>query len=284
MLGGAGAIRFAADSTVTGAYRILGGTSINCAGGPTPWGTWLSCEERALGHVWECDPLGVAAAIERPLLGTFAHEAAAVDPRTGIVYLTEDNALGRLYRFVPDLKGDLSAGHLEAMTPPVEGVGPGWRTVPSTAPDRSPDTMVFARGEGAWWGRRTLFFCTTTDQKVWAYHPKKNELEVIYDGVALGAAAPLTGVDNVTLHAPSGDIFVAEDGGDMQLCIIGKVTIDGTRRRREVAPFLQVVGHDSSEVAGPAFSPDGQRLYFSSQRGTDGLGVTFEVSGPFRTT
>ena len=80
------------------------------------------------------------------------------------------------------------------------------------------------------------------------------------------------------MHAASGDIYVAEDGDDLQLVLLADR--DG---RRIVAPFLQLTGHDRSEIAGPAFSPDGSRLYFSSQRGTDGkLGMTLEVTGPFR--
>jgi uncharacterized protein len=71
---------------------------------------------------------------------------------------------------------------------------------------------------------------------------------------------------------------VAEDGGDLQLCLITP--------ERIVAPLLQLVGPNSSEITGPAFSPDGKRLYFSSQRGPTGSssnGITFEVTGPFRT-
>ena len=49
----------------------------------------------------------------------------------------------------------------------------------------------------------------------------------------------------------------------------------------QLKPLLQVVGHDGSEVTGPAFSPDGTRLYFSSQRGSSGSGMTFEVQGRF---
>jgi secreted PhoX family phosphatase len=80
-------------------------------------------------------------------------------------------------------------------------------------------------------------------------------------------------VDNVVVSR-SGDLYVAEDGADLQLCLI---TPD-----RIVAPFLQVLWQDGSELTGPAFSPDGQRLYFSSQRGGDGRGLTYEVTGPFR--
>ena len=75
--------------------------------------------------------------------------------------------------------------------------------------------------------------------------------------------------------ARSGDLYVAEDGDDMQLCIIS--------RERTVAPFLQIGGQNGSEITGPAFTPAGNRLYFSSQRGTDGVvGITYEVRGPFR--
>ena len=80
LLGGASAVRFGAAGTVVGAYRILGGTNVNCAGGATPWGTWLSCEEVPLGRVFETDPYGVRSASARTRMGRFKHEAAACDP------------------------------------------------------------------------------------------------------------------------------------------------------------------------------------------------------------
>ena len=103
--------------------------------------------------------------------------------------------------------------------------------------------------------------------------------------------AVLSGVDNITVDATTGDLYVAEDGGNMEVVII---SAEGT-----VAPFLRIPeGHDGSEMTGPCFNPDRTRLYVSSQRaptpkplseiieGNDDDarigGVTYEISGPFR--
>ncbi len=77
--GGAGALRFDRQGKTVDAYPILNHTSRNCAGGHTPWQTWLSCEEIEKGQVWECDPFGKNAAQVRSALGLFKHEAVAVD-------------------------------------------------------------------------------------------------------------------------------------------------------------------------------------------------------------
>jgi uncharacterized protein len=276
--GGVGVIAFDPNGQIAGGYRVLTGTSRNCAGGPTPWGTWLSCEETATGRVWECDPQQQGQGIVRPALGAFAHEAAAVDAATSIVYLTEDDPNGRLYRFVPAVPGDLSAGRLEAAS--VSGTSVVWRTTSSTAPNRASNTTVFNAGEGAWISGGSLFFTTKGDNRVWELVLQSQTLTVLYHYGSLPGAA-LQGVDNITAHEPSGDLFVGEDGGNLEICVLAR---QGTQR--VVAPFARVIGHSGSEITGPAFSPDGARLYFSSQRGVNGqgVGVTFEVTGPFRQT
>ncbi|MQA27989.1 MAG: DUF839 domain-containing protein, partial [Micromonosporaceae bacterium] len=100
--GGASAVTFDSAARITGAYPILDGTNRNCAGGATPWGSWLSCEEVDRGFVYETDPRGGARAARRPAMGRFQHEAAAADPDRQVIYLTEDEPDGCFYRFQPD--------------------------------------------------------------------------------------------------------------------------------------------------------------------------------------
>jgi uncharacterized protein len=282
--GGASSITFDRDGRITGARRILSGTTMNCAGGVTPWGTWLSGEETGSGQVWECDPLGEQPAVARPAMGRFTHEAVCVDEANRQLYLTEDTANGCFYRFTPDRYPDLSAGRLDVML--VDAAGRvSWRPIadPSGAtPTRLqvPEAARFQRGEGTWFDQGVVYFVTTTQARLFALHVREQVLELVYDGSALGLQAELTGIDNVTVHPRSGDVFVAEDENTDATLDLGIITPE-----REVARFLTASGpqHEGSELTGPSFDPSGTRLYISSQR-AGGLGAVYEITGPFRQT
>lgn len=286
ILGGASAVRFAADGSITQAYRILSGTNVNCAGGATPWGTWLSCEEVPLGRVFETFPGGGRSAIERTRMGRFTHEAAACDPDRRVVYLTEDESDGCFYRFIPDTWGDLNTGQLQVLCAGSSVTsGPvTWRNIPDRDGFPIPTRWQvgaakhFDGGEGCHYANGICYFTTKGDNRVWMYDAARQAIDLAYDdSLVPPGTAPLTGVDNIT-STSSGDLYVAEDGGNMEINII---TTGGV-----VAPVVRILDQGSSEITGPAFSPDGSRFYFSSQRGTSGDtiggGITYEVTGPFR--
>ncbi|MEV6108652.1 alkaline phosphatase PhoX [Streptomyces sp. NPDC051940] len=137
--GGCTAIHLDRAGNVTGEHVAIAGTAVNCAGGPSLWGTWLTCEEtedkagmnghtKDHGFVFEVhasDPHKTGA-VPLKAMGRFQHEAVAIDPRNGVVYETEDAfsfPFGLFYRFLPAKPlggvGSLQAGGtLQAMRVP----------------------------------------------------------------------------------------------------------------------------------------------------------------------
>lgn len=289
-------------------YASLAGTIRNCAGGITPWGTWLSCEEdmsraganlgQDHGWVFEVPASGRGLVDPVPLkgLGRFNHEAAAVDPRTGIVYLTEDREDGLLYRFVPSRPGDLRAtGKLQAL-----GLSTGatdtrnkqsvtmtrnetlkvrWIDLDGT--DSANDDLrqrghakgaaLFARGEGIHYGQDELYFvCTSGGAKglgqVFLYRPSTETLDLFYESAD---PAAFNFGDNLTI-APNGDLIVCEDQyTDIVDNHLRGITPDGTayafaRCRRQ------------TELAGACFAPDGSTLFVNLYSPA----MTLAITGP----
>lgn len=321
-LGGCGALAFNAEGLVEDAYSILKRTTQNCAGGTTPWHTWISCEESKDGLCWECNPFEEGQGVAKPALGRFAHEAVAVDSLRRTVYLTEDINDGRFYRWTAapgdvDKNGRMAfeQGLLEVMN--IVGfhddcyplsdafvrrqLGVSW--VPVIEPEGQQDKVraslreqkstvpgtVFAGGEGLWAYRvppetaralhsssapadvDTLIFWTTKiDNRVWVLDVANQRVELIFDNSQIDT--PFKSVDNLTV-SPWGDVLVAEDPPERD---VSRLIVVLPNRG---AQSLMEIHHPGSEICGPAFSPDGSRLYFSSQRYDRG-GATYEVQLP----
>ena len=182
-------------------YLSLVGTIRNCAGGPTPWNSWITCEESVQraedaleqehGYNFEVPASPrPQTLVARPLkaMGRFNHEAVAVAPASGIVYQTEDRGDGLIYRFIPHQPGDLATGgRLQALAVrnsksldtrnwdsptvvPGTPMATAWIDVDNVeAPEddlrfqgSAQGAARFARGEGMWYGNEAIYFACTS--------------------------------------------------------------------------------------------------------------------------
>jgi len=282
------------------ANLVLAGTTLNCAGGTSPWG-WLSCEESVEpnhGFVFVCDPSAMSVAAPQPVrgYGRFRHEAAVVDPQTSIAYLTEDREDGCLYRFVPHDVSSPFEGELQALR--VRG-RPGMDTgadldgrveidwVPVREPTPEDDVVRVgavrdgaarvARGEGICLRREgdrvSLVVCASIGGpsqlgQVLELAPDGDGGELVVLASSRGAL-DLEMPDNVT-SGPGARLYFCEDGPGRD-CLRGLDPLTG-----EIFDFARNALSES-ELAGVCFSPDGTAMFLNLQ--TDGL--TLAIRGPF---
>lgn len=299
------------------------GHARNCAGGITPWGSWLTCEEtvtragedgaaRDHGYVFEVPAtaeIRIADPVPLRALGRFNHEAVCIDPRTGIVYQTEDRGDGLLYRLIPKAPGRLhEGGVLQALAvrdrPGLDTRN--WEGAPISLDQtlevewidleniESPEDDLrlrgfragaarFARGEGIHWGDGSAYIVCTNGGRakrgqVWRYTPSPAE------GAASEQDAPgrlalfvepnnrdlLDMPDNIAV-APWGDLILCEDGSDDQFLVA--VTPEGRLSK------LARNARSGGEFAGACFSPDASTMFVNMQH----EGLTLAITGPWKT-
>lgn len=289
-------------------YRSLAGTLRNCGGGITPWGSWLTCEEAVVtadgrvnqDHGWTfevpADAPGLVDPVPLKAMGRFNHEAACVDPRTGIVYQTEDREDSLLYRFIPTVKGELAqGGKLQALvlsdgvqdTRNWGGVGfapHSWHPVRWIDVDdvgapkddlrkrgAAAGAAVFARGEGVWMGEGELYFACTSGGTAKLGQIFRLDVSGASDKLQLffESTSPdqFNYGDNLTI-APWGDLIVCED----------QYTDTVNNHLRGIAPsgvaYPLARLHVQTEWAGACFSPDGRTLFVNVYAPAKTLAIT----------
>jgi secreted PhoX family phosphatase len=307
-------------------FLSLAGTIRNCAGGPTPWNTWITCEETTVkagalggklekdhGYVFEvpatdqaglCEPLPIKA------MGRFNHEAVAVDPRTSIVYLTEDMGDGGFYRYIPHVPTELlKGGRLQALA--IRGQKSydtrNWKSlltsefpigkpfevewIDLTSVESPEDDLRyqgfdkgaarFARGEGTWFGNQELYFACTNGGKrsngqVFRYKPSPSE-GTHQETNEPGTLELFIESDNKDLLKSCDNLTVAP-WGDIILCEDDSHPfLVGVTPQGEFYKLAENTGF-KSEFSGGVFSPTGETYFVNIQ----GPGLTLAVTGPWK--
>jgi secreted PhoX family phosphatase len=319
--GGTTAVVVGPNRNEVDAYVTSSGTRTNCAGGATPWGTWVTCEETLTesgeqhGYCYEVmweDPENALSKTPIAAMGFFSHESIDVDPRTGIVYLTEDSFAGSipsdpnaetdasrssfLFRYRPNDRSQrpgslLNGGILQALA--IDGVArnadlynPGqsfavrWVTVtPATAhADALANGAVrFTRLEGSHFAGGAFWFDDTQGGEA-----RRGQIYRLIPGpeTVLGADTlelVLESTSANTLDLP--DNLIVTPWGDIWLTEDG----DGENRIVGVTPegatyvFARNRLPGDNELCGPTFAPDAQTFFVNVQD----PGVTFAIWGPF---
>lgn len=308
-------------------YLSLIGTVRNCAGGITPWKSWITCEESSLktgnegsslekdhGFNFEVpatDKIGIADPHPIKAMGRFTHEAVTVQPKTGIVYQTEDEGDSLFYRYLPNVYGKLHEGgklqclvikewesadtrNYETLTterfPEKKSFEVKWIDLDNVeAPDSDLrlrgfklGAAKFSRGEGIWYGKNELFFACTDGGKnrngqIFKYTPSK------FEGHPAEKDAPATlelflEPNNIETFQNCDNLTIAP-WGDVIICEDKKdPRIIGITPQGQTYVIAKNIGFRSSEFAGPVFSPSGNTLFINIQS----PGLTLAITGPWK--
>ncbi len=312
-----------ASGEVEQEFLSLAGTIRNCAGGHTPWNSWITCEENTSppndelekwhGYNFEV-PATLTPKLAHPTpikaMGRFNHEAVCVDPRTGIVYQTEDRGDGLIYRYLPNSKGNLHTGGILQVLA-IKGQ-PGfetrnWADLPDQkmtigqkykvewldidgieAPDDdlryrgfAKGAARFARGEGIWFGENEFYFACTNGGhlehgQIFRYTPSPYEGQTEENNEP-GSLEIFIEPNNSALVESCDNLTIASHG-DLVICE-DKLTphIVGVTPEGGIYHIAKNVGY-KSEFAGATFSPDGKILFVNIQ----GPGLTLAIDGPWK--